>query len=78
MDSTKVTCAFLHAERPIAIIKFKLFKTRKTTISPTLPDKGFKGTVRNRALTSLHGGSLEITLTFPLMSLFCLVIYPGV
>ena len=25
-----------------------------------------KGTVVNRALTSLHGGSLEITLTVPL------------
>ena len=28
--------------------------------------KGFKGTVVNRALPSLHGGSLEITLTVPL------------
>ena len=29
-------------------------------------DKGFKGTVVNRALLSLHEGSLEITLTVPL------------
>ena len=28
--------------------------------------KGFKGSVVNRALSSLHGGSLEITLTVPL------------
>ena len=26
-------------------------------------DKGFKGTIDNRSLQSLHGGSLEITLT---------------
>ena len=32
-------------------------------------DKGFKGTVVNRALPSLHKGSLEITLTVPLMQL---------
>ena len=29
--------------------------------------KVFKGTVVNRALPFLHGGSLEITLTVPLM-----------
>ena len=28
--------------------------------------EGFKGTILNRALPSLHGGSLEITLTVPL------------
>ena len=31
-----------------------------------LTDKGFKGTVVNRALQSLHGGSLGITFTVPL------------
>ena len=34
-------------------------KPRKTTIS----SKGFKGTVVNRTLSSLHGGSLDIMLT---------------
>ena len=29
-------------------------------------DKAFKGTVVNRALLSLHEGSLKITLTVPL------------
>ena len=29
-------------------------------------NKAFKGTVVNRALPSLHGGSLKITLTVPL------------
>ena len=41
-------------------------------------DKAFKGTFVNRALSSLHGGSLEITLTVPLIAsttslgLFCI------
>ena len=30
-------------------------------------DKAFNGNVVDRALASLHGGSLEITLTVPLM-----------
>ena len=30
-------------------------------------DKYVKGTVENGALSSLHGGSLEITVTFPLI-----------
>ena len=34
-----------------------------------LSDNGFKGTVANRALPSLHGRSLEITLTVPLMQI---------
>ena len=32
-------------------------------------EKAFKGTVVNRALPSLHGGSLEITLTVPFMDI---------
>ena len=32
----------------------------------TLSEKAYKGAVLNQALTSLHGGSLEITLTVPL------------
>ena len=31
----------------------------------TLSDKAFQGTVVNRALPFLHGGSLEYTLTVP-------------
>ena len=31
--------------------------------------KGFKGTVVNRGLPSLHGGSLDIILTVPLCTL---------
>ena len=32
-------------------------------------ERAFKGTVVNRALASLHGGSLEITLTVPFAGL---------
>ena len=32
--------------------------------------KGFKGTIENRALPSLQGGSLEITLTVPFRKRF--------
>ena len=35
-------------------------------------NKAFKGAVVNRALSSLHGGSLEITLTVHLGNFFCL------
>ena len=35
--------------------------------------KAFKGTVVNRSLPSLHGGSLEITLTFLLRDPFIIV-----
>ena len=31
------------------------------------PVEGFKGTVVNRELSSFHGGSIEITLTVPLI-----------
>ena len=40
----------------------------------TLVDKPFKGTIVNQALSSLHGVSLEITLTVPL-KLYFLVQY---
>ena len=44
------------------------FRVRKTTVSSIfLSDQGFNGTVVNRALPSFHGGSLEITLTVPLV-----------
>ena len=33
-------------------------------------DKSLKGIVVNRALPSLHGGSLEFTLTVPLSNIF--------
>ena len=35
-------------------------------VTHTLSDKAFKGTFINQALPSLHGGSIEITLTVPL------------
>ena len=38
-----------------------------------LSDKGFMGTVVNLALKSMHGGSLEITLTVLLRKLFSFV-----
>ena len=40
-----------------------MFKNKD--LSTQLTVKGFKGTVVNRALLSLHGESLEITLTVP-------------
>ena len=43
--------------------KFDNDSTIKTTL---LSDEGFKGTVANRAVLSLHGGPLKITLTVPL------------
>ena len=36
--------------------------------------KSFKGTVVNRALSSLHGGSLEITFTVPLICLSLILV----
>ena len=40
-----------------------LFNIEKRQYLPHyLSDKGFKGTVVNQALPSLHGGSVEITL----------------
>ena len=49
-------------------IKTNTFNPRKKTIclSHYLSDKGFKGTVVNRALPSLHEGSLKTTCTVPL------------
>ena len=46
----------------------KLKKLKHQCLINTQLDKAFKGTVVNRALPSLHGGSLEITLTVPLKS----------
>ena len=45
----------------------KQFLSKKRQYLPHfLSDKSFKDTVLNRALPSLHRGSLEITLTVPL------------
>ena len=41
----------------------------------TRSDKAFKGTVVNKALPSLHGGSLEITLTVPLIYTYAVYIF---
>ena len=36
----------------------------------TLSDKAYQGTFVNQELTSLHGGSLEITLTVPIQNTY--------
>ena len=43
-----------------------LMKQKHRYLTHTLSDKGFKGTLVNRALHPLHGGPFEITLKFPL------------
>ena len=48
----------------LKIISFQNYKQWYLIHSPS--DKGFKGTIVNRALPSLHEGSLEIMLTVPL------------
>ena len=53
---TKVTCTFLLQENMIIHRKRQHFSQYWT-------DKCFKGNVGNLALSSLHGGSLEITRT---------------
>ena len=51
-------------------MKKKNLKTKqKLAYISHRPDKAFKGTVVNRELSSLHGGSLEITITVPLILL---------
>ena len=49
------------------IISFQTYKHRY--LIRTWSEKGFKGTVVNWAMSSLHGGSLEISLTIPLTKL---------
>ena len=41
-------------------------KIRDKIYNHTSSDKAYQGTFVNQELTSLHGGSLEITLTVPL------------
>ena len=52
-----------HAEKPQ--MRINCLKKRNHLIY-TWWDKGFKGTVVNRTWLSVHWGSLEITLTYPL------------
>ena len=52
----------------VTITEINIFLVRKTILS----EQGFKGTVVNRTLSSLLGGSLEITLTVPLKTIFLL------
>ena len=52
--TTRTVCATVQTCEPTIIY---LIHTRS--------DKAFKGTVVNQTLTSLPGGSLEITLTVP-------------
>ena len=51
----------------IIVLSLQKVLTLKTIISPHFwPAKGFMGTVLNLALSSLHGGSIKITLSVPL------------
>ena len=54
-----------HFRRKPANGKNSLKKQKKLYLIHSLSDKAFKATVVNRALPSLHGGLLEITLTVP-------------
>ena len=59
------------------LTEINTFQVRKTTVYSYFFIRlrlRYKGTVVNRALPSLHGGSLEITLTVPLIH--CLEITP--
>ena len=47
--------------------------SKPTVITKILIREGFNGTVVNRALLSLYGGSLKITLTVPLSDAFVFV-----
>jgi len=61
------------AEKHAKIIRIKQFKPRKTTIffyQYIDQIKVLKGTGANSAMPSLHGGSLEIKLTVPLIYQF--------
>ena len=72
------TAGFLTRKYLILIIYFKpemrksllqrdtKWRNDSMDISFTWSDKAFKCTVVDRALPSLHGGSLEVTLTVPL------------
>ncbi len=54
-------------ENPRPQLKISSFKTyQHSYIIQPLSDTAFKGVIVNRALPSLHEGSLEITLTVPL------------
>jgi len=52
----------IYAKKPQMKI-YSLKKQNHWYLIRTWSDKAFKGTVVNRALTSLHGGLLEIMLT---------------
>ena len=70
MGSLKNGLRILLAEKYIGIIKIKHLNLEKRQYLPHYWSvKYFKGTVVNREMPSLHGGSLEITLSVPLMSL---------
>ena len=60
--STELACAFLLQENIVELNPFKL-----QYLKHYWSDTGFKGTVVNPSLPSLHGGSLETTFTVPLM-----------
>ena len=65
-----VSCAFLVQKNKKELSELNTFKQIKPAKFRYKSDKVFKVTVVNRALPSLHGGSLEITLTVPLIYIY--------
>ena len=67
-SSMKYIWMFLLQENVFELLETKTLKPWETIISTRYwSDKGFRGTFVNSALSSLHGGSLEIKLTVPLI-----------
>ena len=71
---TKVTCAFLLQENKEELLELNTFKLRKkndNTFHIIDQISRFQGTIVNRQLPFLHVGSLEITVTVPLIMKKC-------
>ena len=65
-------CEFLHSVLFAEKLQMEISsgnKGKQGYLKHTWPEKAFKGTVVNRALPFLHGGSLLITRTIPLSAL---------
>ena len=62
-----MTCAFLKQKNKLKSSDFNTFK-------PKIKDKILhKGFIVNQALSSLHGGSLEVNITVPLSYVYLLI-----
>ena len=66
---------FFTAGKHIEIIRIKLFSIYKNNIIFHIIDE-IKGTVVNRELSSLHGGSLEITAIVRLIEHLLKISFP--